>query len=152
MSDGYNRTTDHRNRIDRRSYRLSFGGHAVRRIFEERTLLCRGSGSRDQLGVSLMGAPRTWSAAELAIIVTMRASRETWDAIAGQIGTTRTTLTKQAVRMGLWTRGITTGDTTPKAMRAEDPDRYRAPYPAGHAETWGVITAGTCLEGFPYPS
>lgn len=27
----------------------------------------------------------------------------------------------------------------------------RPPKPAGHPETWGAITRGTCLEGSPYP-
>lgn len=98
-----------------------------------------------------MGAPRIWSAAELDLIATMRADKQTWDAIASRIGATRTTVTSQAVRMGLWTRGSTTGETTPKVMRADDPDRYRVPYPAGHTETWNPIVAGSCLEGLPYP-
>jgi hypothetical protein len=99
-----------------------------------------------------MGAPRIWTAAELDLIATMRADKQTWDAIAGRIGTTRTTLTNKAVKMGLWTRGSTTGATIPKPLREDDPERYRAPYPAGHAETWGVIVRGSVLEGQPYPS
>lgn len=27
----------------------------------------------------------------------------------------------------------------------------RPALPSGHPETWGLITAGTCIEGAPYP-
>ena len=27
----------------------------------------------------------------------------------------------------------------------------RQPLPAGHPESWGLITRGTCLEGVPWP-
>lgn len=27
----------------------------------------------------------------------------------------------------------------------------RQPLPAGHPDTWGLITRGTCLEGTPWP-
>ena len=27
----------------------------------------------------------------------------------------------------------------------------RSPLPAGHPESWGLITRGTCLEGAPWP-
>ena len=27
----------------------------------------------------------------------------------------------------------------------------RPPLPPGHPDTWGLITAGTCTEGTPYP-
>jgi hypothetical protein len=27
----------------------------------------------------------------------------------------------------------------------------RQPLPAGHPDTWGLITRGTCLEGMPWP-
>ena len=27
----------------------------------------------------------------------------------------------------------------------------RSPLPPGHPDTWGRITAGTCIDGTPYP-
>jgi hypothetical protein len=27
----------------------------------------------------------------------------------------------------------------------------RQPLPAGHPDTWGLITRGTCLDGMPWP-
>lgn len=33
----------------------------------------------------------------------------------------------------------------------DEEDRRREPLPAGDRRTWGAITAGTLLEGMPYP-
>jgi hypothetical protein len=98
-----------------------------------------------------MGAPRLWSAAEIETVATMRTAGETWGAIGERLGISRTTVMSHAVKIGLWTPGSTTGDTTPKPARGDDPDRYRPAYPPGHAETWGIIVRGTCLENMEYP-
>lgn len=33
----------------------------------------------------------------------------------------------------------------------EEPLAEREPLPAGHPDSWGAITAGTLLDGTPYP-
>lgn len=37
------------------------------------------------------------------------------------------------------------------AVRGRPGPDDRPPLPPGHPETWGLITAGTCTAGTPYP-
>ena len=37
------------------------------------------------------------------------------------------------------------------AVRGRPGPDDRPPLPAGHPDTWGLINAGTCIEGAPYP-
>ena len=37
------------------------------------------------------------------------------------------------------------------AEPAHSKPNARPPLPAGHPESWGLITQGTCLDGVPWP-
>lgn len=48
-------------------------------------------------------------------------------------------------------RGLCAIGFTPQESKPADPtDLSRDPLPPGHPETWGAITAGTCLAGAAY--
>ncbi len=67
--------------------------------------------------------------------------------IAKAFGLSRSSITERARRLGL---NIPTKPVLlPKPPKAET-DPGREPLPAGHQISWGLITAGTCLEGAPY--
>lgn len=83
-----------------------------------------------------------WTPEKDATIIAMRAAGGTWDAIA------------TALAHGRWTvieRGNLIGAALPAPVPKEpETDLTREAYPAGHPETWGAITAGTCLAGLAY--
>ena len=84
-----------------------------------------------------------WTEAQDSRIKRMRAERASWDSIALSIGVTRWTVIERGRRLGA---RLPPPEFQPSC---EDPDRPAVP--PGHAETWGRITRGTCLEGVPYP-
>jgi hypothetical protein len=77
----------------------------------------------------------------------LRALREaglTWDAIAGAMDLGRNTVLERARKIGvrMWRQ---------RAPAEMVEARDRPARQAGHPQTWGMITAGTVLEGERYP-
>ncbi len=85
----------------------------------------------------------TWTDAQDTQIRRLRAEGAAWDAIAALLGLTRWSVIERGRRIGA---RPPPPDTTP---RPEDPDRE--PLPAGHPVSWNALTAGTVLDGTPYP-
>jgi hypothetical protein len=84
-----------------------------------------------------------WSPEMDQRLTALRGSGESWDAIALTLGLTRWTTIERGRRLGA-------RRPPPKPQPpAEDPNR--PPLPAGHPQTWGLLTAGTLLDGAPYP-
>lgn len=73
-----------------------------------------------------------------------RGSGMTWDSIAGAMGLGRNTVLERGRKIGA-RRAL------PALPSAPEEARDRAPRQAGHPTTWAMITAGTLLEGEPYP-
>lgn len=75
---------------------------------------------------------------------TLRSERVTWDGIALAMGLGRNTVLE---------RGRKIGARRQRAMPACVPEeaRDRPARQAGHPLTWGLINAGTVLEGAAYP-
>ncbi len=76
----------------------------------------------------------------------LREAGVTWDGIAARMGLGRNTVLERGRKIGA--RRLPTA----APVVAEEP-RDRAPRQAGHPETWGLLTAGTLLDGeaYPYP-
>jgi hypothetical protein len=72
----------------------------------------------------------------------MRAGRASWDAIAAALRISRNAAIERGRRIGA---RLPVAELSPIV---EDPDR--PPLPPGHPTTWGLITAGTSLEGEAY--
>jgi hypothetical protein len=84
-----------------------------------------------------------WTAAQDMQIRRMRAEGSAWDAIAAAIGVTRWTAIERGRRIGA---------RRPPADFVPPPESpTRDALPAGHPRSWGVLIAGTVLEGTPYP-
>jgi hypothetical protein len=87
-----------------------------------------------------------WSESADAYLIQLRAEGATWDAIA------------RALRLSRWAvigrGGALRARRTPPRLAPPAPrdllDPAREPLPAGHPTSWGLITAGTLLEGSPY--
>ena len=74
----------------------------------------------------------------------LRADGLTWDAIAREMRMGRNTVLERGRRIGARKR--------PKQLVYEPPEPAdRPPRPPGHPTCWTLITAGTVLEGEPYP-
>lgn len=76
----------------------------------------------------------------------LRGARLTWDRVALEMGLGRNTVLERARRIGARTK-------RPAVPLEPVEARDRPARPAGHPHTWGMITAGTVLEGekYPYP-
>ena len=92
-----------------------------------------------------MRAGVVWTAALDAKLLGLRASGAAWGDIAREFETGRYTVVERGRRLG--------ARKTPRARPVVLEDRDRPPRPAGHPDSWGLITAGTVLEGqaYPYP-
>lgn len=84
-----------------------------------------------------------WTKARDLQLKRMRAEGATWNQIAAALGLSRFAVIERGRRIGA---RKPPPDQTPAP---EDPERETLP--AGHAVTWGSITAGTVLEGVAYP-
>jgi hypothetical protein len=93
-----------------------------------------------------MPACKTWTAARDAQLRDLREAGLTWDRVAAAMGLGRNSVLERARKIGvrMWRQA---------APAAEVEARDRPPRQAGHPQTWGMITAGTVLEGerYPYP-
>ena len=89
-----------------------------------------------------MPPQKHWTEANDLKLRRLRAEGATWDAIA------------EALDMSRWTvieRGRRLGARRPPPDHVAKPDLARAPLPAGHPQTWGLLTGGTQLAGTHYP-
>jgi hypothetical protein len=86
-----------------------------------------------------------------AVIRKLRAERYSWTVIAGCLGLRAWQIDGHARRLGLAGDNVK-HDTKPRTEPPPLPSLdARPPLPPGHPLTWASITAGTCLEGTPYP-
>jgi hypothetical protein len=75
----------------------------------------------------------------------LRAAGLTWDGIAREMGYGRNTVLERGRKIG--------ARRVPPPPLVPEEARDRPPRQAGHPETWGLLIAGTLLEGeaYPYP-
>lgn len=84
-----------------------------------------------------------WTPAEDAQLRRLRVEGASWEVIAKSLKLTRWTVIERGRRIG--------ARRPPLDFQPPPEDPAREPLPAGHPRTWGAITAGTVLEGMPYP-
>ena len=85
-----------------------------------------------------------WSEATDLKLRRLRAEGASWDAIAAALGVSRWTAIE---------RGRLIGAQRPPPDYRAKPNLAREPLPAGHPQSWGLLTRGTALDGarYPYP-
>jgi hypothetical protein len=90
------------------------------------------------------GMPRklVWTEAQDSQIRRLRAEGASWDTVAAILGLARWTVIDRGRRIGA---------LRPPRQSVAQEDPSRDPLPPGHPRSWGVLTAGTVLEGTPYP-
>jgi hypothetical protein len=87
-----------------------------------------------------------WTAAADQTIHDMRAAGATWATIGAALGLSRNTIIERGRRIH-----ATGGPSViPRPAREPEEDPNRAPLPAGHPISWGLLTAGTMLDGTRY--
>jgi hypothetical protein len=94
-----------------------------------------------------MPARRVWTAAQDRALLEMRAAGRTWDACGWALGVSRNAVIGRVDR--LKHRGAVfyaPPPPTPTPVREDRPALC-----AGHPLSWGLLTAGTVLEGAAYP-
>lgn len=84
-----------------------------------------------------------WTNAQDTQIRRLRAEGASWDTIAAILGHTRWAIIDRGRRIG--------ARPPPREFVPPPEDPGRDPLPAGHPRSWDVITAGTVLQGTPYP-
>jgi hypothetical protein len=85
-----------------------------------------------------------WTAALDSEVRALRTAGLTWGAVAREMRLGRNTVLERGRRIGARRPRM---HAEPVMEEAAD----RPAKPAGHPDTWGLITAGTVLEGAPYP-
>jgi hypothetical protein len=84
-----------------------------------------------------------WTAAQDTQIRRLRAEGASWDTVAAILGLARWTVIDRGRRIGAL--------RPPRQSVLPQEDPARDPLPPGHPRSWSVLTAGTLLEGTPYP-
>jgi hypothetical protein len=84
-----------------------------------------------------------WTTAQDTQIRRLRAEGASWDTVAAILGLARWTVIDRGRRIGAL--------RPPRQSVLPQEDPARDPLPPGHPRSWGVLTAGTLLEGTPYP-
>jgi len=99
-----------------------------------------------------MSAPlrREWVRADDDRLLTLRASGLEWSDVAVAMHITRNAAVARHARV-LRRRGLARTGTFRVGPAVPVGQQRKEPLPAGHPESWGAITAGTLLEGSPYP-
>ena len=90
-----------------------------------------------------MPSKLVWTQAQDTQIRRLRAEGVAWDTVAAILGLARWTVIDRGRRIGAF--------RPPRQSVPPQDDLARDPLPAGHPRSWGVLTAGTVLEGTPYP-
>jgi hypothetical protein len=93
-----------------------------------------------------MRAMVEWTPTLDAQLCLLRCQGATWDGIAQYMGLGRNTVLERGRKIGA--RALRPAQPRPVLEHRDRPAR-----PAGHPETWGLITSGTVLDGeaYPYP-
>lgn len=101
-----------------------------------------------------------WSAAADAALATLYADGKSLRKIASAMRVSRNAVVARACCLGLHAprkaadrhaASASAGNTVRDARAANlTTERTSDPLPAGHTLSWGLITAGTCLQGQPY--
>ncbi|MCF3946196.1 AsnC family protein [Acidiphilium sp. AL] len=89
---------------------------------------------------------RDWTEAADNTIRRMRADGATWAAIGAVLGLSRNTIIERGRRIHAAGGPV----QTQRPPRPPEDDPNRGPLPAGHPISWGLLTAGTVLEGVAY--
>ncbi len=90
-----------------------------------------------------MPAKLTWNATQDAQIRRLRAEGVSWDSIAASLAVTRWSAIERGRRLDV--------PRCPARVAPPRDDRDREPLPPGHPVSWNALTAGTVLDGVPYP-
>ncbi len=97
-----------------------------------------------------------WTPSRDTALRRLREEGASWDGVAHALGVSRNTALERGRHVGL----LSGGGARPRATHAPTPiaparpvvpSDQRLPLPAGHPHSWGAITAGTLLDGAPYP-
>lgn len=107
-----------------------------------------------RMGINVPLPRRKFSADEDALVISMRGSNQTWDAIAAALDCGRTAAIDRGKTLGFYgqrrlSATLIVRRTAPPVAR-DVPRVVRPsgdPLPPGHPETWTLITAGTLLDG-----
>ena len=91
---------------------------------------------------------RGWPRPQDAQIRRLRGEGATWDRIAKALAVTRNAARERGRRIGAH---LPPPSVAAQSMAAFLLDPCREPLPAGHPASWDMLTAGSCLEGTPYP-
>ena len=91
-----------------------------------------------------MRAATVWTVALDERLTGLRESGMTWDAVAEAMGLGRNTVLERARKIGARLR-------RPAVATVPLEARDRPARQAGHPLTWGLLTAGTVLDGERYP-
>jgi len=83
----------------------------------------------------------SWSPAQDMQIRRRRIEGASWETIAAELALPPRDVAARGHRLGA------ARSRTPGAAQ----DALREPLPAGHPDSWGALTAGTVLQGLPYP-
>jgi hypothetical protein len=84
-----------------------------------------------------------WTAALDAQLRALRGAGVTWEGVADAMALGRNTVLERGRRIGA------RRPQKPPPIAEEAADRPARP--AGHPQTWGLLTEGTVLDGAPYP-
>jgi hypothetical protein len=88
----------------------------------------------------------TWTNQADAQLIHLRGEGASIRTLATTFSLSRSTIAMRAVRLGL----VLPTKLAAPAKTDPTPDPARDPLPAGHPISWGLITAGTALEGAAY--
>ncbi len=91
-----------------------------------------------------MRAGTVWTPALDSKLLRLRAEGRGWGDIGVELALGRYTVVERGRRLGA--RKLPEARVVPVIE-----DRDRPPRGAGHPDSWGLITAGTVLEGLAYP-
>jgi len=91
-----------------------------------------------------MPARVVWTAVLDGKIRRLRTAGLTWDEVARDVRLGRNTVLERGRRIGA-------RRPKPHPDPVTDEEADRPTRPAGHPDTWNLITSGTVLEGAPYP-
>ncbi|MDD2876065.1 MAG: AsnC family protein [Acidiphilium sp.] len=86
---------------------------------------------------------RDWTESADNTIRRMRADGATWAAIGDMLGLSRNTIIERGRRI----HAAGGPSQAPRPPRPPEEDPNRGPLRAGHPISWGILTAGTVLEG-----
>ena len=90
-----------------------------------------------------MPAKLTWTVTQDTQIRRLRAEGVSWDGIAASLAVTRWSAIERGRRLDV------PRPPARVALTQGAPDRE--PLPPGHPVSWNALTAGTVLDGIPYP-